>query len=169
MVSKISSSEDPARTDRLRRVGGSLRQMTQRLDDARERAARQQSLHPTDFACIGYLNREGRAVSPKEIGPHLGLSSGSITALLDRLEKAGLIHRVSNPDDRRSVLIELDQVAARDIVTVYLQIENAYRNVADGFSDEQLEVIATFLERMSRISALTEGEFPALRPLASSG
>ena len=151
-MGKLSSSDIPTREEHVRRVGGALRQMSQQMEDARERAAKQQSLHPTDFSCVGYLNHVEGAVSPKEIGLHLGLSSGSITALLDRLEKAGFIRRVSNPADRRSVLIELDRTAARDAIELYQHLENRYRNVAASFSDDQLDTIADFLEQVGRIS-----------------
>lgn len=154
-MSEISSSKFHKRDELVVRVGGALRQMSQLLEDRREQAAKQQSLHPTDFACIGYLSRENRPVSPKEIGPQLGLSSGSITALLDRLEKVGFIRRVSNPEDRRSVLIELDRDVATEAIALYRRLENSYRNVAESFSEQQLETIASFLEKMTRLSLAT--------------
>ena len=150
-MTKKPSSEALTRAQRVLRMGGALLKMSQRMEEARERAARQQSLHPTDFSCIGYLHRENRPVSPKEIGPYLHLSSGSITALLDRLEKAGYIRRISNPDDRRSVLVELDKDAAREAIALYLRLENSYRLVTESFSDSELDVISDFLEKVGNL------------------
>ena len=46
-------------------------------------------------------------VTPKQVGSFLELTSGAVTNLIDRMDTAGLVHRVSNPNDRRSVVLEL--------------------------------------------------------------
>ena len=51
------------------------------------------------------VGRTGSA-TPKAVAEEVGLTSGSVTALLDRLEASGHIHRVPNPCDRRSVLLQ---------------------------------------------------------------
>ena len=47
----------------------------------------------------------GEGVTPHAIGNRLSLTTGSVTALLDRLQSAALIERQANPEDRRSLLI----------------------------------------------------------------
>ena len=115
----------------------------------RSSRAKKQRLHPTDFACISYLHAQKHPVSPKEIIAELGLTSGSGTALLDRLEQAGFIHRQPNPEDRRGLLVELDRKAAAKPIAQYGQLRASYRRVTDGFTDAELEVVARFLERVA--------------------
>jgi len=143
---KQLQSSDEARTARLMRVGNALRIMVQQIEEARDEAARRQNLHPTDFGCIAYLYRETEPVSPKQIIAELGLSSGSGTALLDRLEASGYVKRLPNPQDRRSVLIALDREAARGPIALVLRLEESYRKATDALSDHDLDTIATFLE-----------------------
>ena len=63
------------------------------------------SLGRSDWRCLMWLVHEGPR-SPTAIQGKLGLTSGSVTALLDRLEKRGFISRHPDPDDRRALRIE---------------------------------------------------------------
>src|SRR3972149_7490121 len=63
-------------------------------------------LNVTDMECLRLLFLKGIA-TPSELARHTGLTSGATTAMLDRLEKSGLIERRPNPDDRRGTLIVL--------------------------------------------------------------
>jgi DNA-binding MarR family transcriptional regulator len=47
--------------------------------------------------------------TPGRLGGQLGLSSGAVTARLDKMEEAGLVRRLPDPDDRRGVLVELTE------------------------------------------------------------
>lgn len=147
------------------RVGAALHDVIQAFQDAQDAAARRQSLHPTDFACISFLHRKGAAASPKEIAGRLGLSSGSATALIDRLEKAGFLHRRPNPGDRRGVLVSLDEEAARAPVARYLELQQGFHAAIEVFSPDELETIARFL---ARIGALAGHPNPAPQPRSVS-
>ena len=57
-------------------------------------------LNATDMECLRLLFLKGIA-TPSELARHTGLTSGATTTMLDRLEKAGLIERQPNPNDRR--------------------------------------------------------------------
>jgi DNA-binding MarR family transcriptional regulator len=60
----------------------------------------------TDFRALFHIASTDQ-VTPKHIAEHLGLTTGAMTALVDRIEGAGLAQRVPNPSDRRSLLVEL--------------------------------------------------------------
>jgi DNA-binding MarR family transcriptional regulator len=68
----------------------------------------------TDFRALFHIASVDQ-VTPKQISEHLGLTTGAMTALVDRIEGAGLAARVPNPNDRRSLLVELTD-AGRDAV-----------------------------------------------------
>lgn len=145
------------RNERMRKIGTALVEVIRAAEDTRTSYARRGNLHPTDFGCIGYLKRRGGSVSPKEIISYLGISSGSGTALIDRLETAGYIKRLPNPDDRRGVLIVLDEEAAKAPVALYLKLHQRYEQATASFSDHDLDVIAEFLERLGELSAGSGG------------
>lgn len=135
------------------RVGLAILEVIRASEEMRTEAARQQQLHPTDFSCIAYLAAQLAPISPKQIIARLGLTSGSGTALLDRLEHANYIRRLPNPEDRRGLLVELNREAAAKPIAGYEQTEATYREVTDEFSDEELNVVARFLERLCDRSA----------------
>lgn len=148
-MDETGSSEAQSRDALDLRVGLALRRMVQSIDAAHDQAAREQNLHPTDFACLGFLYHAQSPVSPKQVIAFMGLSSGSGTALLDRLERAGYTRRLPNPDDRRSILIELDLNRSAEAVQRFLEIEQLYTSLTDTLTIEALDGIARFLEQMS--------------------
>ncbi|UYO01002.1 MAG: MarR family transcriptional regulator [Devosia sp.] len=143
--------------------------MIQRAEDATERAARQGGLHPTDFRCIGFLYRSDGPASPKDIIAFLGLTSGSGTALLDRLEQAGYISRIPNPDDRRGVLIVLNADKAADIIALHLRISDRYVAATADLSDENLRAIATYLRSIEALSEEVNHDLYDTAPAAQNG
>ncbi|MDT0455228.1 helix-turn-helix domain-containing protein [Streptomyces sp. DSM 41527] len=91
-----------------------LREVTLRLDLAGARFAGDNGLHPTDLrALISLLDaaRNGAESTPGRLGERLGLNSAGTTALVDRLERLGLIRRVRDTRDRRRVLLEVNERA----------------------------------------------------------
>jgi len=62
-----------------------------------------------EFDVLATLRRSGEPyrLSPTELFRTLMMSSGGMTSRLDRLERAGLVRRVPDPRDRRSVRVEL--------------------------------------------------------------
>lgn len=66
--------------------------------------AASQRLHPTDVAALVQLldaQRAGIAATPGWLGEQMGMRSPAVTALIDRLESAGLVERGADPDRRR--------------------------------------------------------------------
>lgn len=72
---------------------------------------RRHGLHDGEFDLLATLYRSGQpeGLTPNALRRAAVLSSGAMTNRLDRLESAGLIQRVANPDDRRSLLIRLSE------------------------------------------------------------
>src|SRR5262245_22873103 len=68
-------------------------------------------LHQTDQECIDLLDWAG-PLTAGEIGTHLGLTSGAVTGLVDRLEAAGWVHRERDAADRRRVIVRLAEDAS---------------------------------------------------------
>ncbi|MGB6160690.1 MAG: MarR family transcriptional regulator, partial [Acidobacteriaceae bacterium] len=69
-----------------------------------QRVSEKLGLHPTDMQFLNLLELLG-PMTPGFLAQCSGLSSGGVTVVLDRLEKAGYVRRSANPSDRRSVLV----------------------------------------------------------------
>nr|WP_297461061.1 MarR family transcriptional regulator [uncultured Halomonas sp.] len=81
---------------------------------------RRHGLHEGEFDLLATLYRSGQpqGLTPNALRSAAVLSSGAMTNRLDRLEGAGLIQRVPNPEDRRSVLIRLSEAGQKLLLTL---------------------------------------------------
>jgi len=118
------------------------------------RVAERFGLHPTDMQFLNLLELLGPA-TPGVLGRCSGLSSGGVTVVLDRLEKAGFIRRSRNPADRRSLLISIVPARQKKLTATYATVQEQFRGVLEGFSDAELEVVLRFF------SAANEARPPA--------
>jgi DNA-binding MarR family transcriptional regulator len=104
----------------------------------------------TDMECLGLLFHKGIA-TPSELARHTGLSSGATTAMLDRLEKSGLIERRPNPNDRRGTLIVLVESGVERVGPWFLSARQAQNELVSSYSTKNLEVISDFFERSTKM------------------
>jgi len=105
-------------------------------------------LNRTDTRVIDLVERAGR-LTAGEIAIAARLSSGAVTALIDRLEEQDLVRRVRDPSDRRRVLVEITEKVAERMAPVFGPVaEEGYRNLKQ-WSDEDIETVMRFV-RMSR-------------------
>ena len=81
-------------------------------------------LHQTDQECIDLLDWTG-PLTAGEIGVHLGLSSGAVTGLIDRLEAGGWVRRERDPQDRRRVFVHVATEHGPDLWPLYQPLAEA--------------------------------------------
>ena len=68
--------------------------------------ARRTGLGLSEMAALEHLQQAGEeGMTPTQLGRRLSLSSGAVTALVDRMERAGQVERRPNPNDRRSSVV----------------------------------------------------------------
>jgi DNA-binding MarR family transcriptional regulator len=121
----------------------------------------QMGLNATDMECLGVLFFQNIS-TPTELARRTGLTSGATTAMLDRLEKSGLIERRPNPSDRRGSLIALAKSAAAKYGKLFEATRQAQDALISRYSDEQLALMADFFQRFSQIYERARGNPPAV-------
>ena len=104
----------------------------------------------TDMECLRLLFLKGIA-TPSELARHTGLTSGATTAMLDRLEKAGLIERRPNPDDRRGTLITPAKSSSEKVASWFESARKAQDELISSYSESELEIIADAFERFTEL------------------
>lgn len=109
-------------------------------------------LNSTDTECLRLLFHKGIA-TPTEIAKHTGLTSGATTAMLDRLEEAGLIERKPNPNDRRGILITPAKSAADKVASWFQPARNALDELISSCSENELKNIANVFEKFTELWA----------------
>lgn len=86
-----------------------------------------------------------KELSPKQIGEILHLEASSISGILDRLQKIGLIDRMTDPDNRRAVLVSPTQKAMDLHLPVDKIIKDMNNCVKESFSEEEWETLLQYL------------------------
>jgi DNA-binding MarR family transcriptional regulator len=97
----------------------------------------------SDLECIDILYLAGR-VTAGRLAEVTGLTTGAITGVVDRLEKAGLVRRERDENDRRKVFIAVVPEAAMKIGQFYVPMQRAMEKVFNTYSDEELRLLLRF-------------------------
>ena len=105
----------------------------------------------TDARCMDIIERRGR-ITAGELAREAGLSTGAVTALLDRLERVGAVRRVPDATDRRKVLVELTPETIRRTGEIFGPMAVDAHGLLGTYPDDALEVILDFLRRGRELS-----------------
>lgn len=113
-------------------------------------AAASLGVHPTDLRCLEILLTQLPTALPSQLATALGLTSGSVTAMLDRLEGKGYLTRSSDPDDGRRVLVQATAMAKRKVLReIYVPLAEEGGAAVAHYTEAELKAVINFL-RMAR-------------------
>jgi len=116
-------------------------------------------LSESDVEAIEVLLDTGAATAGR-LSELMGLSSGAVTRVIDRLEQAGYVRRVTDPADRRRVVVELVPDKMTEMEATIARFGEKSATEIGRYSDADLAVINDFLTRMA---AITRDEANAMR------
>lgn len=127
-------------------------------------------LGPTDHKCLDLLVEQG-TLTGTELAALTGLSSGAITGVVARLERAGYLHREPDPQDGRRQLLRPVPERMAEVAQVFAGLQRDAAVLVAGFDTAQLEAIAQFLDRATRFarerSAVLRAQARTLRPAST--
>lgn len=116
-------------------------------------AADRMGISPTDLRCLDLIQGRG-GVSAGELATASGLTTGAVTAVIDRLERAGYARRVPDPSDRRKVNVEVTDLHYERTAAIWGPVmDNWQRELASRFTAPQLAAITEFLETAADLGA----------------
>ena len=101
-------------------------------------------INRTDLRCLDVLERLG-PMTAGELASSCGLTTGALTALLDRLERAGYVRRDRDEADRRKVVVSMTEVVRAKAVELYRPFVEAHETILGHLDDADLELITAFL------------------------
>jgi len=104
------------------------------------------NINPIDLQFINLLGIDG-PMTPGRLAGLCGLTTGGVTVVLDRLEKARVVKRAPNPADRRSYLVSVLPKFLRSAEGAYAKMTEATTTLLAQFSDRELAVIVRFLQK----------------------
>ena len=117
-------------------------------------------INATDLNCLNIVALTGH-MTAGELAQQTGLSTASITGVLDRLEEGGFVRRVRDPHDRRRVIVEL--AAGPGLSKVGLTfgpVVRAWRSTAADYTDDELRLL---LEFQGKLEEIMRGQLARLR------
>ena len=107
----------------------------------------------TDVECLEVLRDEGR-LTVGRLAELTGLTTGSATRMVDRLEQAGFVRRTPDPTDRRRVLVEPVPGLGAKLGALHRSISDAQLEVIGRYDDSQLRLLSDFLDRSAEVARL---------------
>jgi DNA-binding MarR family transcriptional regulator len=128
----------------MRRTGSLMQLMGQA-------AADRIGINNTDLNCLNILSFSGH-MTAGELARATGLTTASITGVIDRLEEAGFVRRERDPHDRRRVVVRLSlDKAVSDVASVFAPMLRDWREMAARYSDDELRLIVDFYGRVEQV------------------
>ncbi|KOG28545.1 MarR family winged helix-turn-helix transcriptional regulator [Streptomyces resistomycificus] len=110
-------------------------------------------LHPTDLQCLNLLTLESGPVTTGRVAELTGLTTGSATRLVDRLERAGYVVRERDASDRRRVLVTMVPERIAEFGQVWRRLGKGWSALFDDLDDSQLGLIIDHMRRTTEFSA----------------
>ncbi|MCZ1010833.1 MarR family winged helix-turn-helix transcriptional regulator [Streptomyces lydicus] len=164
----MSSEQEPIKS----KLGKAVQSYQAAVDDFDRETARLMGVNETDLRCLEILLAT-EDIAPSALAAQLGLTTGSVTAMLDRLEKLGYLTRTPHPTDRRRTLVRATPEAAQRAFALLTPfVDDSAQQVFARYSAGQLELIADFLTFTRNIQEqYTQRlrEMPSPHPARSGG
>lgn len=108
--------------------------------------AEQLGLNSTDHKALDIILKSD-GITAGQLAEVTRLTTGAITGVIDRLEKAGFVRRVFDKNDRRRVIIQFAPESEEKLFPVFKPLKEKAKSVLENYTDAELAVIAGFIER----------------------
>jgi DNA-binding MarR family transcriptional regulator len=120
-------------------------------------------LYITDHQCMHFIHRYG-AMPAGRLAELTGLTTGAVTGIIDRLEKAGFVRRANDPKDRRRTIVEpiRNKKLERKLEMIFIPLHEKMHKLLSPYSDSEL---AFLLEALTKTVELTHEESKRSRSL----
>ncbi len=132
------------------RVVRNMRGLNNELELYVGAAGREEEMGRTDLTGLSVVmdeEAEGNPVTPGRLSAALQLSAPATSAMLDRLERLGHVHRRPHATDRRSVVVEVTDHARAVGGAMFGRLAQHYAPLLADYDEEQLELVSEFLRR----------------------
>jgi DNA-binding MarR family transcriptional regulator len=141
-----------ARADLLKQLVETLRKVGAQSVLLSDTVARIVGLNSTDLECLDLLEMAGPTTAGR-LAEHAGLTTGAMTAVIDRLERAGYARRLRDADDRRCVRVEALSRNFRHVSGLYRRLAESTARLHEQYDDRELALVVDYLTRALALAA----------------
>jgi DNA-binding MarR family transcriptional regulator len=140
-----------SRNEIFRSLGSEVRAQQNAVELIDEAAYELLRVNRTDGRCLDIIDQHER-ITAGDLAKASGLSTGAVTAVLDRLERAGHIHRVRDDQDRRRVYVEVTRETLKQMHELYAPLAARSQQRMAGYSLEELALLRDWVRMGTEIT-----------------
>jgi DNA-binding MarR family transcriptional regulator len=129
-----------------------LRELAASLDALTNAASPHAGLNRTDMRALDIINMQ-QGLTAGQLASRLKLTTGAITGVLDRLERAGHARRTHDQEDRRRVVVQPTAEARRFGSVVFRQLGDELDQLLNEYSEHDRDLVETFLRSVTTLVA----------------
>jgi DNA-binding MarR family transcriptional regulator len=118
--------------------------------DFDDNLAKKLKLSRTDMRCLDLIGRQGPMTAGR-LAEESGLTTGSVTFILDRLEESGMVTRRRDTEDRRRVWVEIVPEARQRLEVLQQPVAEEMRQVAQHFKADELAIVRDFMRQAKEV------------------
>jgi len=154
-ASPARGTRSPAPADRLESLGILIAGLSKAWREELDRRLRPLGLTRVQWQALLWLSRAGGTLVQRELSGYLDIGAPATVALVDRMERDGLVTRSAVPDDRRRNAVVLTPKARRLLATIETAAGKLRREVMSGLTREEVDTLFTLLGKAKqRIDAI---------------
>jgi DNA-binding MarR family transcriptional regulator len=131
-------------------LGTEVRALQSAVDALDEAVAERLGVNRTDLRCLDVLMQSGSA-TPGQLATGLGLTTGSVTVMLDRLAMLGYLTRSPDPADRRKVIVRPTPAAMRAANEIYGPLAADGARQLRRYTETELRLLLDFVRHSRRL------------------
>ncbi len=152
------------RAELLKELEETLRKVSAQSVLLSDTVARLVGLNSTDLECLDLLEMAGPTTAGR-LAEHAGLTTGAMTAVIDRLERAGFARRLRDDEDRRRVRVEALPRNFKHVAGLYRRLADSTARLHEEYDDRQLTLVVDYLTRALALAADHVAWLQTQRPL----
>jgi DNA-binding MarR family transcriptional regulator len=153
-----------SRAELLKQLEETLRKVGAQSVLLSDTVAKQVGVNSTDLECLDLLEMAGPTTAGR-LAEHAGLTTGAMTAVIDRLERAGFARRLRDAEDRRCVRVEALSRNFKHVSGLYRRLAESTARLHEDYDDRQLTLVVDYLTRALALAADHVAWLQTQRPL----
>lgn len=126
-----------------------IRRLTRSTLMLQQMIAEKAGIYVTDAECIDYLKEMGPSTAG-DLAKATRLTTGAITNVIDRLEKAGHVRRTAHPTDRRKILVALVAGKKSGMEIHYTSLANAVQKQLSSYTKKDLDLLIGYTTALTK-------------------
>jgi DNA-binding MarR family transcriptional regulator len=153
-----------SRAELLKQLEETLRKVGAQSVLLSDTVAKLVGVNSTDLECLDLLEMAGPTTAGR-LAEHAGLTTGAMTAVIDRLERAGFARRLRDAEDRRCVRVEALSRNFKHVSGLYRRLAESTARLHEDYDDRQLTLVVDYLTRALALAADHVAWLQTQRPL----